>query len=102
MNYDLTPFPFALVSVNNQGRFKIKTTIKFLHKTCQPGMMYHTIKFGGKTISSSVDMVETVIFDYMSPPCDLELENSKPIFLYDTLAYYDASPYQVWLRRFNS
>ena len=32
-------------------------------------------------------MVETVISDYMSPHCDLELEDSKPIFLHDTLAH---------------
>ena len=31
-----------------------------------------------------VDIVETVIFDYMSPNCDLQLEDSKPIYLHDT------------------
>ena len=46
-------------------------------------------------ISSSVDMVEIVIFDYMSPHCDPELEDSKPIFLRDTLVHDDASPCQV-------
>ena len=62
-------------------------------------MTYHPIKFGRKKISSSVDMVEKVVFDYMSPHCDPELEDSKPIFLHDTLAHDDASPYQVWLQR---
>ena len=37
-------------------------------------------KFGCKKISSSADMVQTVIFDQMSPHCDPELEDSKPIF----------------------
>ena len=42
-------------------------------------------------------MIETVILDYMSPHYDpeLELEDSKPIFLHDTLAHDDVSPYQV-------
>ena len=47
-------------------------------------MMYHPFKFGCKKTSSSVVMVETVIFNYMSPHCDHELEDSKPIFLHDT------------------
>ena len=47
--------------------------------------MYHPIKCGCKKISSSVDMVETVITDYMS----------KPIFLHNKLAHDDASPFQV-------
>ena len=28
--------------------------------------------------------------------CDLDFEESKPIFLKDNLAHNDASPYQVW------
>ena len=56
-------------------------------------------KFGYKKICSSADMVETVIFDQMSPHCDPELEDSKPIFLHDTLAHDVASPYQVWLKK---
>ena len=62
-------------------------------------MMYHPIKFGCKRISSSVDMVETVILDYMSPHCDPGLEHSEPIFLCDILAHDDASPYQVWFQK---
>ena len=46
-------------------------------------------------------MIETVILDYMSPHYDpeLELEDSKPIFLHDTLAHDVASPYQLWSQR---
>ena len=44
----------------------LKTTNQFLRKTFQL-VMYHPMKFGGKNISTSVDMVETVISDYMSP-----------------------------------
>ena len=62
-------------------------------------MMYHPIKFGCKKISSSADMAETLIFDQMSSHCDPEVEDSKPIFLHDTLAYDVASPYQVWLQK---
>ena len=60
-------------------------------------MMYHQIKYACKKISSSVDMAETVIPDYMSPHYDPELEDSKPIFLHNTLAHDDATPLQVWL-----
>ena len=61
-------------------------------------MMYHPIKLGCRKISSSADMVETVISDYMSPPCDLELEDRKQI-LDGTLAHDDASPYPVWFQK---
>ena len=56
-------------------------------------MKYHPIKIGCKKISSSVVMIETVILDYMSPHCDLELKDRKPIFLHDTLAHDDALSY---------
>ena len=62
-------------------------------------MVYHLIKFGCKKISSSADMVEIVISDQMSPHCDPELKDSKPIFLHDTLAHDVASPNQVWLQK---
>ena len=44
-------------------------------------------------------MVEAVIHDYMHPHYDPELEDSKPIFLHDTLAHGDASSNQVWLQK---
>ena len=46
-------------------------------------------------------MSETIIFDQMSPHCDPELEDSKPI-LHDILAHDVASPYQVWLQKVSS
>ena len=58
-------------------------------------MMYHPIKFGCKKISSSPDMVETVIFEQMSPYRDPELEDIKANFWHDTLAHDVAWPYQV-------
>ena len=62
-------------------------------------MWYHPIKSGCKKINNSADMVETVIFDHMSPKCDFDLEDSKPVFLNVTLAHDDASPYKVWLQK---
>ena len=62
-------------------------------------MTYHPIEFGCKKISSSADMVETVISDIISLHCDPELEDNKPIFLHDTVAHDVASPYQVWLQK---
>ena len=54
-------------------------------------MMYHPLKFDCKKIGSSVDMVETVTFDYISPHYDLDFEDSKPIFVHNTLAHDGAS-----------
>ena len=65
-------------------------------------MMYHLIIFGYKKISSSVDTAETTVSDYVSPHCDPELQDSKAIFLPDTLAHDDVSPYQLGHRRFSS
>ena len=62
-------------------------------------MMHHPIKFVCKKKSSSADTVETVISDQISLHCDPELEDSKPIFLHDTLAHDASSPYQVWLHK---
>ena len=56
--------------------------------------MYHPTKFGCKKISSSVDMLETVIFDHMSPiVLTLKIANQ-----------WHAGPwwytlYQVWLQK---
>ena len=41
--------------------------------------MYHPIKAGCRKSSGYVDLVETVMFDHMSPKCNLELEDSKQI-----------------------
>ena len=60
---------------------------------------YQPIKFCCQKISSSADMVDTVIFDQMSPHCDPELEDSKPILLNDTFVHNVASPYHVWLQK---
>ena len=62
-------------------------------------MMYYPIKYGCKKISRSVDTLETVIFNYMSPHYDPKLEDSKTVFLHDILAHDDAPPYQVWLQK---
>ena len=70
------------------------------HTNTPAHMKYHAIKFGCKKIRSSIDMAKTVIFDSMSLHCDLELKDSKPIFLHDTLAYDDASTYLAWLQKF--
>ena len=45
----------------------LNITIHYLPKTLQLRMRYHPIKFGCKKISSSVDIIETVMLDYTIP-----------------------------------
>ena len=63
----------------------------FTQSTPATIMVYHPNLVTSKKISSSADMVETVIFDQMSSHCDPELKHSKPVFLQDTLAHDVAS-----------
>ena len=57
-------------------------------------MCYQT-KFGSKGISSSKDKLKLSYFDPISSSSDPDSENSKSIFLHDTLAHNDAPHYQV-------
>ena len=42
---------------------------------------------------------KTPHFDYISPRCDLDLEDSQPIFRHYTPAHDNTPPYQVWLQK---
>ena len=55
-------------------------------------------KSGCKCTSSLEDTVKIVIFDYKSPCCDLDIEDSEPIFLRDTSPHDYTPPYQFWLK----
>ena len=57
------------------------------NRTLQFLMLYYQTKFGCKRTSSLEDTTEIVIFDHISPHCDLDIEHSEPIFLHGTLAY---------------
>ena len=61
-------------------------------------MLYYQTKSGCKWTSCLEDRLEQKLsyFDYISPHCDLDIEDSEPIFLLDTLACDAALPYQVW------
>ena len=37
-------------------------------------------------------------FDYINPCCDLDIEDSEPIFLHNTLPHDNTPPYQIWLK----
>ena len=54
-----------------------------------------------KTLSSSEDIIEIVIFDCMnrnSVTVTLVLKTETHFFTYDALAYNDVSPYWDWLQ----
>ena len=61
-------------------------------------MLYYQTKSGCKQTSDLKDTVETVTFYYINPCCDLDLEDSKPIFLHDTPPHDNTPPYQAWLK----
>ena len=57
-------------------------------------MPSNQITLGAK--GSAIQKYYKVIFGDMILHFDLDLEDSKPIFLEDSLAHADALPYQVW------
>ena len=70
----------------------------FFHTTLWHTRIYHQTKFDCKRVSSSDD-VEQSFSDYINPYCDLDLQDSKPIFLHVTPTHDDTPPYQVWLQK---
>ena len=52
------------------------------------------IYFSCERISNSEDIKSSLVTWRLH--CDLDLEDSKPIFLEDSLAHGDALPYRVW------
>ena len=57
--------------------------------------LYYQTKFGCKSTSSLEDKVKSSYFDYVSPHCDLDNEESEPIFLQDTSPHNNTAQYQV-------
>ena len=68
------------------------------HKTVN---MYSQTKLVTKKISNSEHTIEIDMISLYEPKfsyCDLDLEDSNPVFTHDTLAYNGVSPYWVWLQ----
>ena len=63
----------------------------------QQSLFAHTHK--NQTIISSEDQVKQSYCDYISPYCDLDLEDSILILLHNTPTQDDAPPYQVWIQK---
>ena len=59
--------------------------IQSFHKTIHLMMMCHQTKFSCKRISNIYIYIKKAYFDYIIHNCDLDLEDSKPIFLKDNL-----------------
>ena len=72
----------------------LKMANQFLHIMLWFTRMHRCAKFGHKRISSS-----DLFWFNISPHCDCDLEDSKPVFWHYTHARDDASPYQVWLQK---
>ena len=76
----------------------LKIVKQFLHRTLQLMMLYYNTKFGCKWKSSLEATVESLYFDYLSPHCDLDIEDSEATFLHDIPSHDNTPPYQVWLK----
>ena len=60
-------------------------------------MLYYDTKFGYKQTSSLEDTVKIVIlWIYISPRCDIDTEDSEPIFPQDTLPRDNTPSYKFW------
>ena len=67
--------------------FTLNAVIQFFHRTLRLMMLCYQTKFGCKRTSSLEATVKRVIFDYISPRCDLAIKYSEPVLLHGTLAY---------------
>ena len=77
----------------------LNAVIKFYRKTPWLIMLYYQTKFGCKRTSSLEDIVEIVKFDYISPHCDLDIDDREPVFfLSDNLPPDNTPQYQVWFK----
>ena len=64
-------------------------------------MLYYQAKCDCKQTSSLEDTAKNsfCFFYYISLRCDLDMEDSEPIFPHDTLPYKNTPPYQVWFKK---
>ena len=66
-------------------------------------MLYYQTKFGSKRTSMQFRRYSRKSYrDYISPRCDLDTEDSEPIFLHDTPPRDNTPPYQVCLKMVES
>ena len=62
--------------------------------------VYYQTKFGCKQTSSLEEIAKKQsYFDYVSPRCDLDIEDNEPIFLHDTSPYDNTPTYRVRLKK---
>ena len=63
--------------------------------TLQPMMMHHNTEFGSKMFGGLENIWKNI--DILTLHCDLDLEDSKPIFKNkNNLVHNNASPNQLW------
>ena len=66
--------------------------------SAQETLTYDVVLSTKVWLQTDQHIVEIVIFDYESLRCDLEIEDSEPLFLHDTPPHNNTPPYQVWLK----
>ena len=75
----------------------LNTVTQFLHRALWL-ILYYQTNFRCKWTSSLEDMEVVAILWHTSPRCDLDIENSEPIFLHDTMPQGNTPPYKDWLQ----
>ena len=80
----------------------LTTTEQSNHFTKQSTLRRCAIKLSSVAKGSVVQIIyQKAYFDYIIHNCDLDLEESKPIFLKHNLAYNEASPSKFGSKMFN-
>ena len=81
----------------------LKTAVQYFHWTLSFMVVYHKsyVWLGGGEKNSSEDilLIQASYLYYTNPHCDLDLEDSNPMFTQDTPTHNHAPPFQVWLQK---
>ena len=74
----------------------LNVVIQIFDRTFQLLLLYYQSKSDCKQTNNLEDMVKKFYFYHIGPHCHLDIEESEPIFLHDTLSHDTAfKPYQL-------
>ena len=77
----------------------LNTVIHSFYKTLWLMMKYHHLSLVAQGSPVQQIWSKTSYFDYITPHCHYDLENSTAIFLHNSMSHSDVPPYRVWLQK---